>query len=110
MIRYLENATDITTEQLHGFFVGWRNTRSPEEHLALLRGSDHVVLAVDDSSGRVVGFITALFVGILRMRADENEECEMTHKQRLEILLRAGYFAAFWIVVPYLEHIVRQGC
>lgn len=64
MIRYLENTTDITSEQLHGFFVGWRNPCSSKEHLSLLRGSNHVVLAVDDDSNRVVGFITAITDGI----------------------------------------------
>jgi len=64
MVLYLKNATDITPEQLHGFFVGWRNPRSPEEHLMLLQGSDHVVMAVDGDTGQVVGFITALTDGI----------------------------------------------
>ncbi len=64
MIHYLDNTTNITSEQLHGFFVGWRNPSSSEEHLSLLRGSNHVVLAMDDDSGRVVGFITAITDGV----------------------------------------------
>jgi GNAT superfamily N-acetyltransferase len=64
MIHYLDNSTGITPAQLHGFFVGWRSPRSSEEHLSLLRDSNHVVLAMDDDSGRVVGFITAITDGI----------------------------------------------
>ncbi len=39
---------------LLGFFEGWRRSVSPEEHLELLRGSDHVV-----------GFITGISDGVL---------------------------------------------
>lgn len=41
-----------------GFFEGWAAPPSPEEHLALLRGSAHVALALDHD--RVVGFANAL--------------------------------------------------
>lgn len=62
MIEYTEAIDGITPEALRGFFVGWRHPRTPEEHLRILGGSDHVVLAIDD--GRVVGFVTALSDGI----------------------------------------------
>ncbi len=65
MIVYLNSADDVTPQQLRGFFVGWPNPPSPEIHLKLLRGSDQVVLALDESSGRVVGFITAISDGVL---------------------------------------------
>jgi ribosomal protein S18 acetylase RimI-like enzyme len=45
---------------LQGFFVGWKKPHAPEEHLRILRNSDHVVYAIDTSVNRVVGFITAL--------------------------------------------------
>ncbi|MGI6132558.1 MAG: hypothetical protein ACOYES_11910 [Bacillota bacterium] len=48
MIRYVDSLDGIRLDMLHGFFEGWRRSVSPEEHLELLRGSDHVVLAVDD--------------------------------------------------------------
>jgi GNAT superfamily N-acetyltransferase len=48
---------------LGGFFHGWRRPLSPETHLRVLRGSGLVVLAVDDSASRVVGFINALTDG-----------------------------------------------
>jgi hypothetical protein len=48
VIRYVDSLDGIRLDMLHGFFEGWRRSVSPEEHLELLRGSDHVVLAVDD--------------------------------------------------------------
>jgi ribosomal protein S18 acetylase RimI-like enzyme len=53
----------VTPEQLGGFFQGWPNQPGPSKHLAILQGSDHVVLAFDGA--RVVGFITATSDGVL---------------------------------------------
>jgi ribosomal protein S18 acetylase RimI-like enzyme len=64
-MRYLTSADIITADQLHGFFVGWPNPPSSETHLAILRRSDAVVLAVDEETGQVVGFINALSDGVL---------------------------------------------
>lgn len=60
MITYTESLDGVTADRLGGFFQGWRRVPSPEQHLAILGGSDHVVLAVDADTGRVVGFITVL--------------------------------------------------
>lgn len=60
MIHYSDSVSDITPSQLQGFFVGWPNRPSPETHLTLLLQSDSVVLAIDDATGKVVGFITAI--------------------------------------------------
>jgi len=65
MIAYVDSVENITSEDLQGFFVGWPNPPSPETHLKLLANSDQVALAVDDETGRVVGFITAISDGIL---------------------------------------------
>jgi ribosomal protein S18 acetylase RimI-like enzyme len=65
MIGYVDTMATITPEQLHGFFVGWPNPPSPETHLKLLAGSDDIVLAVDQASGNVVGFVTAITDGVL---------------------------------------------
>jgi ribosomal protein S18 acetylase RimI-like enzyme len=64
-IRYTCTTEGVTPQQLDGFFEGWPNPPSPEAHLRLLEGSDHVVLAVDGDRGRVVGFITAISDGVL---------------------------------------------
>jgi ribosomal protein S18 acetylase RimI-like enzyme len=65
MIEYRDTLDDITATRLQGFFVGWPNPPSPETHLRLLRGSDHIVLALDSDTGDVVGFITAISDGVL---------------------------------------------
>lgn len=65
MIRYESEASAISPDDLRGFFVGWPNPPSAETHLGILKGSDHVVLAREDSNGRVIGFITAITDGVL---------------------------------------------
>jgi ribosomal protein S18 acetylase RimI-like enzyme len=63
MIEYAESVGGIEAGQLEGFFVDWPTPPSPERHLELLLGSDHVVLARDGE--RVVGFVTAISDGVL---------------------------------------------
>lgn len=65
MITYRDEPDGVTAEQLHGFFVGWPNPPSPATLLQLLHSSDHIVLALDDISDNVVGFITAITDGVL---------------------------------------------
>jgi ribosomal protein S18 acetylase RimI-like enzyme len=62
-IDYVESIDGIGPEHLHGFFVGWPSPPTPEQHVAILRGSDHVVLALEGK--RVVGFVTAIGDGVL---------------------------------------------
>ena len=64
MITYTDSLSGITAEQLDGFFVGWPNPPSPSTHLRILQGSAAVVLAIDDISGQVIGFITAISDGV----------------------------------------------
>ncbi len=65
MIAYGSPVEDLRAEDLAGFFVGWPAKPSPERHLRLLRGSDHVIVARDEENGRVVGFVTAVGDGAL---------------------------------------------
>ena len=65
MIAYETDASRVTAENLVGFFVGWPTAPSPDRHLALLRGSDHVVVARDSDTGGVVGFVSAHGDGVL---------------------------------------------
>jgi ribosomal protein S18 acetylase RimI-like enzyme len=65
VIIYQDTAEGVAEAQLAGFFVGWPNPPSPATHLRLLRGSAYVVLARDDASGQVVGFVTAIADGVL---------------------------------------------
>lgn len=64
MIRYTSDLDGIEAEHLAGFFDGWPDPPDAATHLAILRGSDAVCLAVADG-GRVVGFVTAITDGVL---------------------------------------------
>lgn len=65
MIRYSRSLEGITPERLAGFFQGWPAHPTPERHLRILRSSYERVLAIDDETGQVVGFVTAVSDGIL---------------------------------------------
>ena len=45
---------------LRGFFADWKTPHTPNAHLEILNNSAYVVLAVDRSTNKVVGFITAI--------------------------------------------------
>jgi ribosomal protein S18 acetylase RimI-like enzyme len=64
MIEYTDNADNITPDRLNGFFQGWKKSHTPEEHLRILKSSNHIILAVETDGDRVVGYITALSDGI----------------------------------------------
>jgi ribosomal protein S18 acetylase RimI-like enzyme len=64
MITYTDSTAGVSLVNLRGFFVGWPNPPAPETHLRILNGSDAVVLARDEASGAVVGFITAISDGV----------------------------------------------
>ena len=65
MIHYADSVAGIISDNLHGFFVGWPNPPSAATHLELLEDSDYLVLAVEDETGTVVGFVTATSDGVL---------------------------------------------
>jgi GNAT superfamily N-acetyltransferase len=60
MIEYRTTLNGVTESHLRGFFAGWAKAPTPATHLRMLRESDHIVLAFDTDSQRVVGFITAI--------------------------------------------------
>ena len=63
MITYSTDVSDLTEDELTGFFVGWPAPPSPAQHLAVLRGSHRVVLA--RSGDQVVGFVNMISDGVL---------------------------------------------
>ena len=65
MIHYADPAAGVTPDNLHGFFVGWSNPPSATIHLKLLEASDHVILATEEETGDVVGYVTAMSDGVL---------------------------------------------
>ncbi len=65
MIEYTTSLEGVGPGNLEGFFTDWPNPPSPTRHLELLHGSEHVVLARQSDTGRVVGFLTVVGDGIL---------------------------------------------
>jgi ribosomal protein S18 acetylase RimI-like enzyme len=66
MITYTDSLDGITADHLRGgFFAEWSRPLTPELHLRTLHGCDGVVLALDDSTGSVVGYVTMLSDGVL---------------------------------------------
>jgi ribosomal protein S18 acetylase RimI-like enzyme len=64
MISYSETIEGVSSADLSGFFVGWPNPPTPTTHLRILVDSAKIVLARDDATGNVVGFITAISDGV----------------------------------------------
>lgn len=64
-IRFIDDPWSVETADLEGFWEGWPTPPSRERHLTALRGAEAVVLALDEGSGRVVGFVTAVGDGTL---------------------------------------------
>ena len=62
---YTTSTNGINANQLNGFFVNWPNPPSPEVHLKLLNNSSHIVLAIEENSNQIVGYITAISDGVL---------------------------------------------
>jgi ribosomal protein S18 acetylase RimI-like enzyme len=60
MIVYKDSVEGISPGDLCGFFVGWQNPPSNETHLKILKNSSFRIIASDDETGSVVGFITAI--------------------------------------------------
>ena len=65
MITYRDAINGISANQLYGFFVDWPGSPDAETHLRLLQQSGAVVIALEEETGRVVGFITAITDGVL---------------------------------------------
>jgi ribosomal protein S18 acetylase RimI-like enzyme len=65
MIVYTNSTDSVKARQLVGFFIGWPNAPAPATHLRLLAQSTFVVLAIDDATDNVVGFISAISDGVL---------------------------------------------
>jgi ribosomal protein S18 acetylase RimI-like enzyme len=60
MIEYRTTLDGISPDDLKGFFVGWVNPLTPEQHYTILKNSSFIVLAYDNEQSKVVGFINAL--------------------------------------------------
>ncbi|PYZ96855.1 GNAT family N-acetyltransferase [Alteribacter lacisalsi] len=66
-MNYSTEVHNLTSADLaDGFFDGWgREHPSKEKHLEILRNSYRAVVAVDEETGQVIGFINAISDGVL---------------------------------------------
>ena len=64
-IMFRSDLEGIKAEHLVGFFVGWPDPPTPQRHLEILAASHGIEIAVDESTGHVVGFINAISDGLL---------------------------------------------
>ncbi|UNK17844.1 GNAT family N-acetyltransferase [Paenibacillus sp. N3/727] len=62
---YKNSLDGISSDMLKGFFVDWPYPPNPQTHLILLKKNSKVIIAIDDNTNQVVGFITAISDGIL---------------------------------------------
>ena len=60
MIVYKTDLNGIKKDQLKGFFVSWKDPLTPEKHFDILNNSYIFILAVDNETNNVVGFVYAL--------------------------------------------------
>ncbi len=95
MIIYKESLEGIAADQLGGFFESWDSPPTPETHLRMLRGSDRVVLALDDTTGRVVGFVAATTDGVMSAYISFLEVLPAYRKQRIGDELMRRMLAQF---------------
>jgi ribosomal protein S18 acetylase RimI-like enzyme len=114
VIEYHSDVTNLSPEQIQGFFVGWQNPFPPETHLRMLTQSDLAQVAIDAETGRVVGFIAALtdnvqgaFITLLEVLPEYQGQGvgkalmaqmldRLSHIQTIELMCDAG-------VVPFYE-------
>lgn len=62
---FRDGVTGASASSLEGFFEGWPDPPSPDTLKAILEGSDAVALALEEVSGEVIGFATAITDGVL---------------------------------------------
>ena len=62
---YKNSLDGISSDMLKGFFVDWPNPPNLQTHLLLLKKSSKSIIAMDDQTNQVVGFITAISDGVL---------------------------------------------
>jgi len=62
---YTNSLEGISANMLQGFFVDWPSPPNPQTHLRLLENSSKIILALDEQTNEVIGFITAISDGVL---------------------------------------------
>ncbi len=64
-IELISDLSNISEQDLEGFFVGWPKKPTLRAHLQQLQGSSRAVIAREAGTARIVGVITALTDDVL---------------------------------------------
>lgn len=64
-IELISDLSNISEQDLEGFFVGWPNKPTLRAHLQQLQGSSRAIIAREAGTARIVGVITALTDDVL---------------------------------------------
>ena len=112
---YTTDVTTVSAAELQGFFVDWPSPPSPERHREILRGSDHIVLAREGDTGRVVGFVTAIsdgvlsaFIPLLEVLPERQGEGIGTELVRRLLTELEGFYMVDLVCDPELEPFYRR--
>lgn len=65
MIFYTNKLETLSPDMLAGFFAGWKEHPSTETLLQILKNSEHKILAMDNESNKIAGFIYAITDNLL---------------------------------------------
>lgn len=119
MITYLENIEEITPKQLEGFLAHWDFVPPQDTLLRLLRGSSHILIALDSERREVLGYIAALSDGVssgyishLEVRLAHRNHgigTELTRRMLLKLQSLYGiYLGCAPALVPFYERLGFQ--
>lgn len=64
-IQFKNSREGVRDYNVGNFFAGWRKKPSTETFYKTLEGSDYVILAVDQKTNSIVGYVTAISDGVL---------------------------------------------
>jgi ribosomal protein S18 acetylase RimI-like enzyme len=112
---YTNDVTGLSTAELEGFFADWPVRPSPERHLEILRGSDHVLLAREGEGGPVIGFVTAIsdgvlsaFIPLLEVLPDQQGQGIGSELVRRMLAELEGFYMVDLVCDPELEPFYRR--
>jgi ribosomal protein S18 acetylase RimI-like enzyme len=66
LISYKVYSTDLEDTKIgDGFFDGWPNPPSKQKHRLILKNSYKSIVAIDEDSKKIIGFVNAICDGVL---------------------------------------------
>ena len=81
MIHFIDSINGITPDMLAGFFQSWKEALNVEGSLQILENSSNVNIALDESTGKFVGFINAITNDVLSAHVPMPEMLSLYRRQ-----------------------------